>query len=541
MLEKYACNLNKRASDGKIDPLIARNCELQRAIQVLCRRRKNNPIFVGEAGVGKTAIAENIAQLIVDKKVPDQLANATLYSLDLGSLLAGTKYRGDFEKRLKKVLKKLSSRDNAIIFIDEIHNLIGAGASTAGSMDASNLIKPLLSTGDIKCIGATTYNDYRNHFSKDNALCRRFQKIDVAEPTPAMSLKILQGLKSQFEKYHSVHYTQPAIERTIELSSMYLLDRHLPDKAIDIIDEAGSYLNIKNTKQTEVTPTDIDKIVAKMAQIPVEQLTKASKKSIKDLPARLKKIIFDQDHAIHTLTDAIKLSHAGLRDPNKPIGSFLMAGPTGVGKTEIARQLANELGLDLIRFDMSEYMEKHAVSKLIGSPPGYIGYEQAGLLTEDIIKHPYCILLLDEIEKAHPDIFNLLLQIMDYGILTDNNGRKADFRHVIIIMTSNAGAALMEHQAIGFSESENSDHSDAAIKQLFAPEFRNRLDAVIQCKHLTSETILKIIDKNIKEVNRQLKKHGLRVKLSKTAKNWLAKHGYDRNMGVINFGCIEQR
>jgi ATP-dependent Clp protease ATP-binding subunit ClpA len=534
LVEMYTVNLNERANLGKIDPLIGRNEEVMRSIQVLCRRSKNNPLFVGEAGVGKTAIAEGLAQMIVQNKVPKALAGCTVYSLDLGVMLAGTKYRGDFEKRFKSVLKALGRHTGAIVFIDEIHNLIGAGSATGGTMDASNLIKPILSAGELRCMGATTYEEYRNFFAKDNALMRRFQKIDVVEPSVEDTIKIIKGLQSRFERYHDVKYTNEAISRAVELSSRYLQDRHLPDKAIDVIDEAGAYQQIQpGSKAKRVIDThEVEEIIAKMARIPVQQVSATDKQTLKRLPLKLKKRVFGQDHAIEVLCDAIKLSRSGLRELNKPVGSFLLAGPTGVGKTEVTRQLAEQLGVELVRFDMSEYMEKHTVSRMIGAPPGYVGYDQGGLLTEAVIKHPHCVLLLDEIEKAHQDLFNILLQVMDYGQLTDNNGRKADFKHVIIIMTTNAGAAELERNTIGFSRDDRSEDSMAAINRLFTPEFRNRLDAIVPFNHLDTSTINQVIEKCLKELRESLGQKSVRLSISAHAKAWLATHGYDRKMGA---------
>ncbi|MDF1796218.1 MAG: ATP-dependent Clp protease ATP-binding subunit ClpA [Coxiellaceae bacterium] len=534
LVELYAVNLNERAGLGKIDPLIGREEEVLRSVQILCRRSKNNPLFVGEAGVGKTAIAEGLAQMIIDHKVPKTLAGCTVYSLDLGVMLAGTKYRGDFEKRFKSVLKALSKQSGAIVFIDEIHNLVGAGSATGGTMDASNLIKPLLSAGELRCMGATTYEEYRNFFAKDNALMRRFQKIDVVEPNIEDTLKILKGLQSRFERYHNVKYTEEAMTKAVELSSRYMADRHLPDKAIDVIDEAGAFQQIQpSTRAKKIIDThEIESVIAKMARIPVQQISASDKQVLKRLPARLKKSVFGQNHAIEALCDAIKLSRSGLREIHKPVGSFLLAGPTGVGKTEVTRQLADELGVELLRFDMSEYMEKHTVSRMIGAPPGYVGYDQGGLLTEAVIKHPHCVLLLDEIEKAHQDLFNILLQVMDYGQLTDNNGRKADFKHVIIIMTTNAGAQDLERNTIGFSQQDDDSDSMGALKQLFTPEFRNRLDAVVQFKHLDTTTIGRVIDKCLKELRQQLSAKGVSFSISAQAKAWLATNGYDRKMGA---------
>lgn len=534
MVEMYAVNLNEKANLGKIDPLIGRNEEVMRSVQVLCRRSKNNPLFVGEAGVGKTAIAEGLAQLIVQNKVPKALAGCIVYSLDLGVMLAGTKYRGDFEKRFKTVLKALGKQTGAIIFIDEIHNLVGAGSATGGTMDASNLIKPLLSGGELRCMGATTYDEYRSYFAKDNALMRRFQKIDVVEPSNEDTIKIIEGLQSRFENYHGVTYTDDAIRTAVELSSRYMSDRHLPDKAIDVIDEAGAFQQIQpsNKSKKVVDVHEIEEVIAKIARIPIQQISASDKQILKRLPQRLKKVVFGQDHAIDALTDAIKLSRSGLREVHKPVGSFLLSGPTGVGKTEVTKQLAEELGVELIRFDMSEYMEKHTISRMIGAPPGYVGYDQGGLLTEAIIKNPHCVLLLDEIEKAHSDLFNILLQVMDYGQLTDNNGRKADFKHVIIIMTTNAGAIDLEKSSIGFTEQDNSTDSMGAIKRMFTPEFRNRLDAIVSFKHLDTTVINKVIDKGLKSLRDQLHEKGVRFHISAQAKAWLGVNGYDKSMGA---------
>ncbi len=534
LIEQFAINLNDKARMGKLDPVIGRSHELERSLQVLCRRTKNNPIFVGEAGVGKTAIAEGLAQRIVDGTVPGNLACCTVYSLDLGTMLAGTKYRGDFEKRFKSVLKSLSRFSGAIIFIDEIHNLVGAGSATGGTMDAANLIKPLLSNGELRCMGATTYDEYRNFISKDQALLRRFQKIDIAEPSGPHALEILQGLKKRFEDYHNISYSEAALQRTVELTTRYMADRHLPDKAIDVIDEVGALQQLlpANKRRRVIRPKDIEQVVAKIARIPLDQLTSTAKQTLKQLPTKLKQAVFGQDEAVIKLSDAIKLSKAGLRNPDKPIGSFLMAGPTGVGKTELAKQLAKTLGVDLVRFDMSEYMEQHATSRLIGAPPGYVGFDQGGLLTEAIIKQPHAVLLLDEIEKAHMDMYNMLLQIMDYGMLTDNNGRKADFRHVIIIMTTNAGADLIERNTYGFNQQDHSEDGMGAIKNMFTPEFRNRLDSIVQFKHLETDVIGKIVDKNIKELQELLKVHNVKLSLSVQAKRWLVENGYNRTMGA---------
>jgi len=542
LLALYTTNLNQKVISGKVDPLIGREEELSRCIQVLCRRSKNNPLFVGEAGVGKTALVEGIAQLIVKNDVPEQLAHTTLYSLDLAVLLAGTKYRGDFEKRFKAVLKALGKHTGAIVFIDEIHNLVGAGSATGGTMDASNLIKPLLSSGELRCLGATTYDEFRNFISKDHALLRRFQKIDVPEPSMEETILILDGLKPNFEAYHKLRYTPEALRRAVELSSRYMSDRYLPDKAIDVIDEAGAFQHLQSPEKRKVviSPSEIEEVIAKIAQVPIHMITSSDKKLLKTFPNKLKKVVYGQDKAIDILSNAIKLSRSGLRDPNKPVGSFLLTGPTGVGKTEVTRQLSEQLGIDLIRLDMSEYMEKHAVSRLIGAPPGYVGYDQGGLLTEAVIKKPHSILLLDEIEKAHPDLFNVLLQVMDYGQLTDNNGRKADFRHVIIAMTTNAGAERLERNSIGFSEQDNDSDSLTAIKQLFPPEFRNRLDAIVQFNHLEPDSIIKVVDKFIAEVEKQLLEKGVMLEVSQAAKQWIAKKGYDRKMGARPMARIIQ-
>ncbi len=534
LIELYSINLNEKARAGRVDPLIGREDEVQRCLQILCRRNKNNPLLVGEAGVGKTAIAEGLAQLIVDRRVPKLLEYSIVYSLDLGILLAGTKYRGDFEKRFKAVLKALGKRTGAIVFIDEIHNLVGAGSATGGTMDASNLIKPLLCTGELRCMGATTYEEYRNYFSKDHALLRRFQKIDVLEPSADETLKILQGLKSQFEEFHQIKYSAEALNRAVELSSRYMIDRHLPDKAIDVIDEAGAYqnLNTATKRRRTIATRDIEEVVAKIARIPIEHLSNSEKHLLKNLNTKIKKRVFGQDAAVDVLVDAIKLSRSGLRDKNKPVGSFLMAGPTGVGKTEVTKQLAEVLGVELIRFDMSEYMERHAVSRLIGAPPGYVGYDQGGMLTEAVIKQPHAVLLLDEIEKAHPDLFNILLQVMDYGKLTDNNGRKADFCHLIIVMTTNAGAQEIERTSVGFVEQNHDDEGLSAIKRMFSPEFRNRLDAVLQFRHLDQDTIIKIVDKDLKELQHNLQEKNVKLNITTTARKWLAEKGYNRKMGA---------
>lgn len=533
-LERFAVNLNDLARAGKIDPLIGREDLIMRTAQVLCRRRKNNPLLVGEAGVGKTAIAEGLAQLIVDNKAPEPIANSTIYTLDLGILLAGTKYRGDFEKRFKSVLKELKQMPGAIVFIDEIHTIIGAGAASGGTMDASNLLKPLLSNGDIRCMGSTTYQEFRSIFEKDRALTRRFQKIDVPEPTVEQTYDILKGLKKRFESYHSVRYTMRALKTAAELAARYISDRFMPDKAIDVVDEAGAFQALQPLyrRKKVIGQHEIEEIVANMARIPPKNITNSSKEQLKYLDRDLRMLVFGQDNAIDALSAAIKLSRSGLRDAEKPVGCFLFAGPTGVGKTEVTRQLANVLGIELIRFDMSEYMERHTVSRLIGAPPGYVGYDQGGLLTDAITKHPYAVLLLDEIEKAHPDVFNLLLQVMDYGRLTDNNGRTADFRHVILVMTTNAGAEVIEKHSIGFHTQDHKEDGMQSIKQLFAPEFRNRLDAVIQFNHLDTETLNRVVDKFLMELEVQLQEKHVVVEVDPLARSWLAKHGYDRSMGA---------
>ncbi len=533
-LDVFCINLNEQARLGKIDPLIGRDREVERTIQVLCRRRKNNPLFVGEAGVGKTAIAEGLAKKIVDGEVPDVLAHSTIYALDMGSLLAGTKYRGDFEKRLKAVLHQLKKQDNAVLFIDEIHTIIGAGAASGGAMDASNLLKPVLASGDLKCIGSTTYQEYRNIFEKDRALSRRFQKIDVTEPSVEEAVEILRGLKNRFENHHGVRYTLQALRSAVELSNRYINDRHLPDKAIDVIDEAGAgqHLLPPSRRKKTIGVHDIEDIVAKMARIPPKTVSTSDREALKTLERDLKMVVFGQDDAIEALATAIKMSRSGLGHPEKPVGSYLFSGPTGVGKTEVTRQLARIMGLELIRFDMSEYMERHTVSRLIGAPPGYVGFDQGGLLTEAIVKHPHSVLLLDEIEKAHPDVFNLLLQVMDHGTLTDNNGRKADFRNVILVMTTNAGADQLSRASIGFTRQDHIGDEMQEIKRLFSPEFRNRLDAVIQFKPLDETTISHVVDKFILELEAQLADKHVTVELDNAARAWLAKRGYDRTMGA---------
>jgi ATP-dependent Clp protease ATP-binding subunit ClpA len=533
-LEKYTTNLNRMAQEGRIDPLIGRKLEVERTIEILCRRRKNNPLYVGEAGVGKTAIAEGLARLIVEGKVPEVLADCTIYALDMGSLIAGTKYRGDFEKRLKGVITELKKQPGAILFIDEIHTVIGAGAASGGVMDASNLIKPVLTNGEIRCIGSTTYQEYRGIFEKDHALARRFQKIDVVAPSVAETVEILMGLKSRFEEHHGVTYADESLKAAAELAERHINERHLPDKAIDVVDEAGARLRLKPIaeRETTVEVRHIEDVVARMARIPAKSVSTSDREVLKNLERNLKLSIFGQDKAIEALASAIKMARSGLGDNRKPVGSFLFAGPTGVGKTEVTRQLALVMGVEFLRFDMSEYMERHTVSRLIGAPPGYVGFDQGGLLTEAITKHPHCVLLLDEIEKAHPDVFNLLLQVMDHGTLTDNNGRKADFRHVIIVMTTNAGAQEMARPSIGFTQSDNSSDGMEAIRRLFSPEFRNRLDAVIQFNSLDSATIERVVDKLIVEVESQLEQKGVQVALDDAARAWIAQKGYDPKMGA---------
>jgi len=533
-LENFATNLNEQARLGKIDPLIGRRLEVERTIQILCRRRKNNPLLVGEAGVGKTAIAEGLAKMIVDGGIPEVLASCTLYSLDLGGLVAGTKYRGDFEKRLKSVLAQLKDQPETILFIDEIHTVIGAGAASGGVMDASNLIKPMLASGELRCIGSTTYQEFRGIFEKDRALARRFQKIDILEPSVDETIEILKGLKSRFEEHHQVKYAQAALRAAAELSAKHINDRHLPDKAIDVIDEAGANVQLAppSKRKKVIGVTDVENIVAKMARIPPRKVSISDTEALKNLDRDLRMVVFGQDEAIDTLATAIRMNRSGLGSEEKPIGSFLFAGPTGVGKTEVTRQLARIMGIELIRFDMSEYMERHTVSRLIGAPPGYVGFDQGGLLTEEVNKHPYAVLLLDEIEKAHPDVFNLLLQVMDHGTLTDNNGRKADFRNVILVMTTNEGAEAMSRPSMGFTPQDHSSDGMEALKKRFAPEFRNRLDGIIQFRSLHPEIIGHVVDKFLFELEGQLEAKKVSLVVEPAARAWLAKHGYDEKMGA---------
>ena len=531
---EFLINLNELASNSKIDKLIGRSEEIERIIQILARRTKNNPLLVGESGVGKTAIAEGLAHLLNENEVPDFLQESTLYSLDIGALIAGTKYRGDFEKRLKSVLSFLDNENNPILFIDEIHTIIGAGSASGGSLDVSNLLKPALGKGKLRCIGSTTFQEYRGVFNQNQALSRRFQKIDVMEPSVEDCVQILEGLKGNYESHHNVKYSYESINTAVSLSKRFLNDKFLPDKAIDLIDEAGALLNIgrKNSKQITVNQNHIEKTISKISKIPEQTISSQESMNLQKLESDLKTVIFGQDPAIHSLVNAIKLSRAGLRDDNKTIGSFLFAGPTGVGKTEITNQLANMMGIELVRFDMSEYMERHTVSRLIGAPPGYVGFDQGGLLTEAIVQNPHCVLLLDEIEKAHPDIYNLLLQIMDSGVLTDNNGRKADFRNVIVVMTTNAGADLLEKKTIGFSDQSNESDALLSLKKLFSPEFRNRLDEIIQFNYLPIEVILSIVDKFLTKLQAQLDARNVELIYSKKVLNWIADNGYNKEMGA---------
>ncbi|WP_376088791.1 ATP-dependent Clp protease ATP-binding subunit ClpA [Roseomonas sp. CCTCC AB2023176] len=533
-LSNYCVNLNKKAQQGKVDPLIGRDSEIERTIQILCRRTKNNPLYVGDPGVGKTAIAEGLAKRIVEEDVPEVLLKSTIYALDMGSLLAGTRYRGDFEERLKAVVSELEAQPGSILFIDEIHTVIGAGATSGGAMDASNLLKPALAQGTLRCIGSTTYKEYRQHFEKDRALVRRFQKIDVNEPTVEDSVKILQGLKANYEKHHKVKYTPEAIRAAVELSAKYIHDRKLPDKAIDVIDEVGAsrMLVPENKRKKTVTLKDVEDIVAKIARIPPKSVSSDDKETLRNLERDLKSMVFGQDQAIDALSAAIKLSRAGLRDPEKPIGNYLFSGPTGVGKTEVAKQLAKTLGIELIRFDMSEYMERHSVSRLIGAPPGYVGFDQGGLLTDSIDQHPHAVLLLDEIEKAHQDLYNILLQVMDHGKLTDHNGKTVDFRNVILIMTTNAGASDMARPAIGFGRETRVGEDEEAVKRLFTPEFRNRLDAIVPFAGLSPEIVANVVEKFVMQLEAQLADRNVTIELSSAAKEWLAEKGYDRLYGA---------
>jgi len=541
-LIQFATNLNEKALEGKIDPLIGRHAEVERTIQVLCRRRKNNPLFTGEAGVGKTALVEGLAKRIVEKDVPTVLLNATIYSLDMGALLAGTKYRGDFEKRMKGIISEIAKDDTAILFIDEIHTVIGAGAASGGVMDASNLIKPALSNGELRCIGSTTYREYRHVFEKDHALARRFQKIDVPEPSVPETVEILKGLRSRFEEHHSVRYTDAALEAAVDLATRHINERHLPDKAIDVIDEAGARVRLMEEadRPEEVDVPLIEEVVARMARIPPKSVSASDRDLLRNLDRDLKLVIFGQDNAIGALSSAIKMARSGLRDEEKPVGTFLFAGPTGVGKTEVTRQLAYCLGIELIRFDMSEYMERHTVSRLIGAPPGYVGFDQGGLLTEAVSKNPHAVLLLDEIEKAHPEVFNLLLQVMDHGTLTDNNGRKADFRNVIIVMTTNAGAREMDRASIGFTTQDHATDGMSAISRLFTPEFRNRLDAIIQFSTLDKDSILRVVDKIVLELESQLESNKVTLELNEDARKLIAERGYDPKMGARPMSRIIQ-
>ena len=558
-LERFATNLNARALEGKIDPLIGRDNEVERVVQILCRRRKNNPLLVGEAGVGKTAIAEGLAKRIVDKQVPEILYDGTIYALDLGGLVAGTKYRGDFEKRLKGVLHQLKEEEGAILFIDEIHTVIGAGSASGGVMDASNLIKPMLSSGELKCIGSTTYQEFRGVFEKDRALARRFQNIDVDEPSVEETYQILKGLRSRFEEHHDVKYSNKALKTAAELADKYINDRHLPDKAIDVIDEAGANMNLKpkSARKKTISVKQIEDVVSKIARIPPKHVSTDDTTVLKNLERDLRLVVFGQDDAINTLSTAIKMSRSGIGNEEKPIGSFLFAGPTGVGKTEVTRQLSMILGIELLRFDMSEYMERHTVSRLIGAPPGYVGFDQGGLLTDSVLKAPHCVLLLDEIEKAHPDVFNLLLQIMDHGTLTDTNGRKVDFRNVILVMTTNAGASEMNRSSVGFTSQDHQSDGAEIIKRTFTPEFRNRMDAIIQFSPLNQKTILHVVDKFVSQLEAQLESKKIEIQVEVSAKEWIAKRGYDVKMGArpmerviqehikkplaeeILFGCLE--
>lgn len=541
-LAKYCVDLNKKAAEGDVDPLIGRAHEVERCIQVLCRRRKNNPLLVGDPGVGKTAIAEGLARKIVDGETPAVLAGSTIYSLDLGALLAGTRYRGDFEERLKAVMKELEDHPDAVLFIDEIHTVIGAGATSGGAMDASNLLKPALAGGKLRCMGSTTYKEFRQHFEKDRALARRFQKIDVNEPSVDDAVKILMGIKPYFEEHHEIRYTNDAIKSAVELAARYIHDRKLPDKAIDVIDEAGAaqHLVAESRRRKTIGTKDIEAVVAKIARIPAKNVSKDDAEVLKDLESTLKRVVFGQDDAIVALSSAIKLARAGLREPEKPIGNYLFAGPTGVGKTEVAKQLADTLGVELLRFDMSEYMEKHAVSRLIGAPPGYVGFDQGGMLTDGVDQHPHCVLLLDEMEKAHPDVYNILLQVMDNGKLTDHNGRTVDFRNVILIMTTNAGASEQAKEAIGFGRDRRTGEDTAAIERTFTPEFRNRLDAVISFAPLPKDVIFQVVEKFVLQLEAQLMDRNVHIELTRAAAEWLGDKGYDTKMGARPLGRVIQ-
>jgi ATP-dependent Clp protease ATP-binding subunit ClpA len=541
-LEAYCVDLNEKARQGKVDPLIGRAAEVERAIQILCRRTKNNPLLVGEPGVGKTAIAEGLARKIITHQVPEVLAEATIFSLDMGALLAGTRYRGDFEERVKQVVKELENHPNAVLFIDEIHTVIGAGATSGGAMDASNLLKPALASGTLRCMGSTTYKEFRQHFEKDRALVRRFQKIDVNEPTVEDTVKILKGLKSYYEDFHKLKYTNEALRVAVELSAKYITDRKLPDKAIDVIDEAGAgqMLLPESRRKKVLGVKEIEAVVAKIARIPPKSVSKSDTESLRELETDLKRAVFGQDEALAQLSSAMKLARAGLRDPNKPIGSYLFSGPTGVGKTEAAKQLASTLGIEMIRFDMSEYMERHTVSRLIGAPPGYVGYDQGGQLTDAVDQHPHAVVLLDEIEKAHQDVYNILLQVMDHGVLTDSNGKKVDFRNVILIMTTNAGASDAQRNAIGFGRDKVQGEEEAALKRLFTPEFRNRLDAVVAFKSLTSDVIRMVVQKFVMQMEAQLADRNVTIELSDDAADWLAKNGFDELYGARPLGRVIQ-
>ncbi|WP_045825482.1 ATP-dependent Clp protease ATP-binding subunit ClpA [Teredinibacter turnerae] len=541
-LESFATNLNEQAQKGRIDPLVGRDYEVERVIQILARRRKNNPLLVGESGVGKTAIAEGLAKKIIDKEVPEVLENSVVYSLDLGSLLAGTKYRGDFEKRFKGLLAELKKREGAVLFIDEIHTIIGAGAASGGVMDASNLLKPLLTSGDLRCIGSTTFQEYRGIFDKDRALSRRFQKIDVNEPSVDDTYKILKGLKSRFEKHHNLKYTDTALKSASELAAKYISDRFMPDKAIDVIDEAGAYqqLQPESKRKKIIGVKDIENIIAKIARVPAKTVTSSDKELLSKLEDTLRMTVFGQEEAISAISSSIKLNRAGLTNHDKPIGSFLFAGPTGVGKTELCKQLASAMGVELVRFDMSEYMERHTVSRLIGAPPGYVGFDQGGLLTDAVTKQPHCVVLLDEIEKAHPDVFNLLLQVMDHGTLTDNNGRAADFRNIVLIMTTNAGAETMSRTSIGFTQQDHTTDGMEAIKRAFTPEFRNRLDSIIQFGSLSLEVVKTVVDKFLMELQHQLDDKKITLEVTDEAREWLAVNGYDEKMGARPMARIIQ-